>query len=184
MPRYVAFLRAINLGGARMVKMDFLRQLFESLGFDEVETFIASRNVVFSTKRQSRSQTLERKIGKKCLEELRYDVTVFVRRGAEVVQIAKRKPFPKSKIDSRKSCNIVFQPDALDKKLSREVTRLRTATDEFRVHGREIYWLRRKRKDGDFSTAPLEKILRRPFTVRSLNTVERIAAKYFSRRRA
>lgn len=64
MPRYVAFLRAINLGGARMVKMDFLRQLFESLGFDEVETFIASGNVVFSTKRQSSSQPLERKIEK------------------------------------------------------------------------------------------------------------------------
>jgi uncharacterized protein (DUF1697 family) len=183
MPRYVAFLRAINLGGARMVKMDFLRQLFESLGFDEVETFIASGNVVFSTKRQSSSQTLERKIEGKLLEALGYDVTVFVRTGAEVVEVANKKPFPKSKIDSRTSCNTVFLADALDKKLSQNVMRLKTATDEFRVHGREIYWLRRKRNDGDFSTVALVKILRRPFTVRSLNTVERIAAKYFSRPR-
>jgi len=184
MPRYVAFLRAINLGGARMVKMDFLRQLFESLGFDKVETFIASGNVVFGTKRPRSSQTLERKIEKKILEELSFDVTVFVRTAAEVVEIAKRKPFPKSKIDSRTSCHIVFLPDALDRKLSQEVTRLKTATDEFRVDGREVYWLRRKRKHGDFSTVALEKILRRPSTVRSLNTVERIAAKYFSAPRA
>src|SRR5438132_5812454 len=140
MSRYVAFLRAINLGGARMVKMDFLRRLFESLGFDQVATFIASGNVVFSTKRQSSSQVLERKIEKKLLEELGYDVTVFVRTGAEVVETAKRRPFPKSKIDSRTSCNIVFLPHALDTKLSQEVTCLRTATDEFRVQGREIYW--------------------------------------------
>ena len=126
----------------------------------------------------------QRKIEKKLLEELGYDVTVFVRTGAEVVETAKRRPFPKSKIDSRTSCNIVFLPHALDTKLSQEVTCLRTATDEFRVQGREIYWLRRKRKDGDFSTVALERILRRPFTVRSLNTVERIAMKYFSLARA
>lgn len=179
MPRYVAFLRAINLGGALMVKMDVLRQMFESLGFDEVETFIASGNVVFSIKRPSRSQAVERKIERKLLKELGYDVTVFVRTGAEVVEIAKCKPFPKSKIDSRTSCNIVFLPDALDKKLSQKVMHWKTTTDEFRVHCREIYWLRRKRQRCDFSTVPLEKILRRPFTVRALNTVERIAAKYF-----
>jgi uncharacterized protein (DUF1697 family) len=180
MPRYAAFLRAINLGGARIVKMNVLRQLFESLGFNDVETFIANGNVVFSTKRQRRSQTLERKIEKKLLEELGYDVTVFVRTGAEVVKIVNRKPFPKSKIGSRTSCNVVFLADAIDEKFSREVTRLRTSTDQFRVHGREIYWWRRKRTSGDFSTVPLEKVLRRPFTVRALNTVERIAMKYFS----
>ena len=46
MSLYVAFLRAINIGG-HTVKMDDLRQLFESLQFTGVETFIASGNVVF-----------------------------------------------------------------------------------------------------------------------------------------
>ena len=46
MPRYIAFLRAINIGG-HTVKMDDLRQLFESLQFTSVETFIASGNVIF-----------------------------------------------------------------------------------------------------------------------------------------
>ena len=48
MTRLIAFLRAINVGG-HTVKMDHLRQLFESLGFSGVETFIASGNVVFET---------------------------------------------------------------------------------------------------------------------------------------
>ena len=49
MPRYIAFLRAINVGGRHTVKMDFLRDFFESLGFSNVETFIASGNVVFDS---------------------------------------------------------------------------------------------------------------------------------------
>jgi uncharacterized protein (DUF1697 family) len=39
MSKYIAFLRAINVGG-HTVKMDALRQMFESLGFADVETFI------------------------------------------------------------------------------------------------------------------------------------------------
>ncbi|HKA17271.1 MAG TPA: DUF1697 domain-containing protein [Blastocatellia bacterium] len=49
MPRYFAFLRAINLGGYHKVKMPYLKKLFESLGFSNVETFIASGNVIYST---------------------------------------------------------------------------------------------------------------------------------------
>ena len=59
--RFIAFLRAINVGRGRTVKMRSLRQVFESLGFSEVATFIASGNVVFET-RTKKSQMLERKI--------------------------------------------------------------------------------------------------------------------------
>jgi uncharacterized protein (DUF1697 family) len=46
MPKHIAFLRAINVGG-HIVKMDHLRRLFEALELAEVETFIASGNVIF-----------------------------------------------------------------------------------------------------------------------------------------
>ena len=49
MPRFVAFLLAINVGKGHVVKMDSLRRAFESLGFSKVETFIASGNVIFDT---------------------------------------------------------------------------------------------------------------------------------------
>ena len=49
MTRYIAFLRAINVGG-RTVKMDHLRQLFADLGFAGATTFIASGNVIFASK--------------------------------------------------------------------------------------------------------------------------------------
>jgi uncharacterized protein (DUF1697 family) len=72
MPRYVAFLRAINVGG-HIVKMDALRRHFASLGFDDVETFIASGNVIFQS-RSTAAAALERRI-EACLEErLGYEV--------------------------------------------------------------------------------------------------------------
>ena len=62
--RFIAFLRAINVGGGRTVKMQSLRQIFESLGFFNVATSIASGNVVFETTTK-RTETLERKIEKR-----------------------------------------------------------------------------------------------------------------------
>ena len=47
--RFIAFLRALNVGG-HVVKMDALKRHFERLGFADVETFIASGNVVFSAR--------------------------------------------------------------------------------------------------------------------------------------
>ena len=49
MAKYVAFLKAINVGG-HVVKMDTLRELFSAMKFSNVETFIASGNVIFDTK--------------------------------------------------------------------------------------------------------------------------------------
>ena len=49
MQRYIAFLRGMNLGKRRL-PMSRLKELFEELGFNDVETFIASGNVLFSSK--------------------------------------------------------------------------------------------------------------------------------------
>jgi uncharacterized protein (DUF1697 family) len=63
MSLYFACLRAFNIGGGRTVKMCTLRQLFESLGFSNVSTFIASENVIFETPKKT-AKSLEEKIEK------------------------------------------------------------------------------------------------------------------------
>ena len=59
--RFIALLRAINAGRGRTVEMRSLRQVFESLGFSKVATFIASGNVVFET-RTKKTRALERQL--------------------------------------------------------------------------------------------------------------------------
>ena len=58
MPRHIAFLSAINVGG-HTVKMDLLCRLFEELGLKDVETFIASGNVIFRSPAKSASLEVE-----------------------------------------------------------------------------------------------------------------------------
>src|SRR5882724_3214175 len=96
MPKYVAFLRAINVGG-HTVKMDYLRSLFEGVGFASVETFIASGNVIFVSK--SRNTTLlERKVEKHLREILGYEVRTFVRATSELAVVANYKPFSETEL--------------------------------------------------------------------------------------
>jgi uncharacterized protein (DUF1697 family) len=52
--QYLALLRGINVGGKNLVKMADLRAAFESMGFDDVATYIASGNVLFRAPRQKR----------------------------------------------------------------------------------------------------------------------------------
>ncbi len=177
MPRFIAFLRAINVGGGRTVKMAPLREAFKSLGFAGVETFIASGNVVFEATTEN-TKTLEGKIEKRLREALGYEVATFVRTEAELSEIADYRPFQQPEADTAE-LNVIFLKDPLDEALRQDVLALRTATDEFHVHGCEIYWLRRKKQDAStFSTTPLAGTLGRPFTIRSAKTVKRIAVKY------
>ena len=178
--RFIAFLRAINIGGGRTVKMQSLRQVFESLGFSKVATFIASGNVVFETTAKE-TKTLERKIERALKEALGYEVRTFVRGETELVKIANYHPFPQSKFDEAWHSNIIFLADDLTPTLKRNVKALQTNTDAFEVRGREIYWLRRRKQNGAlFSTVPLEKILGRAFTVRGADTIKKIALKWCS----
>ena len=180
MSRFIAFLRAINVGG-HTVKMAHLRQLFESLGFSSVETFIASGNVVFETTSKN-TQALERKIEKKLGEALGYKVATFVRTDAELADIANYQPFRPSDLEAAVALNIAFLADRLDDKSKERLMALRTDIDDFHIHEREIYWLcRKKQSESTFSNAVLEKTLGRPSTLRGANTVQKMAAKYSAR---
>ena len=94
MPRYFALLRGINVGGHR-VKMDRLRELVEALAFEQVETFIASGNVIFSSPSCDVPATEER-IARHLQGALGYEVTTFIRSQSELDSIAAfqlREPF-------------------------------------------------------------------------------------------
>lgn len=179
MSRFIAFLRAINVGG-HTVKMDHLRQLFESLGFSSVETFIASGNVVFEATSKN-AKSLERKIENRLREALGYEVATFIRTDAELADIANYKPFRQSALDAAVALNIALLADTLDDRSQQMLMALRTDIDDFHVHEREIYWLcRKKQSESAFSNAVLEKTLGRQSTLRGSNTVKNIAAKYSS----
>src|SRR5262249_56400329 len=98
MPLHVAFLRAINVGG-RVVKMDHLRALFEGLGLANVETFIASGNVIFESPVR-KAKALEARIEAHLRDSLGYAVGVFIRSPAELAAVAGHRPFPAADLEA------------------------------------------------------------------------------------
>ena len=177
MPRTIAFLRAINVGG-HTVKMDALRRHFESLGFSNVETFIASGNVIFESPSKN-AQTLETSIENKLRDALGYEVAAFLRTDAELAEVADYKPFQKPDLEAAAAFNIAFLKEPLDDASTKKLMSLKTDIDDFHAHGREVYWLcRKKQSESTFSNAALEKALGVKSTLRGVNTIQKITAKY------
>lgn len=175
MPKYVAFLRAINVGG-HTVKMDYLRRLFGAMGFSNVETFIASGNVIFDSTSKS-SETLEGEIQAYLLETLGYEVATFIRSTSELTDIALYKPFADSEMNN--TIYIAFLAYTPSDESIQKLLAYTSKTDEFHVSEREVYWLCRKKfSESEFSGAQLEKILGMPATLRNSTTVKKIVSKY------
>lgn len=173
--RYIALLRAINVGG-HVVKMDELRRIFESLSLANVQTFIASGNVIFES--AVKEVLLERAIEERLHAKLGYPVLTFLRTPAEIIAAAAHAPFGAT-VEDTASVYVAFLKDAPDGAARRKVQALSNDLDAFDVHAREVYWLRRnyKARAGE-PPPPFDRALGAPVTTRNITTVRKLAAKY------
>jgi uncharacterized protein (DUF1697 family) len=175
MPRCIAFLRAVNVGG-RVVKMDTLKAQFEALGLARVSTFIASGNVIFDTRARDLS-ALEGKIETQLLDAFGFEVDTFIRSVDEVAAIAACRPFDPSALEIAPTFVVGFVAAPLDAAQRAALNRFDNALDAFHAQGREVYWMSRNRQnESKFSNAAFERALGLRATFRGMNTVRRIAA--------
>lgn len=177
MARYVAFLRAVNVGG-RIVKMDELRRLFETAGLRDVETFIASGNVIFSTSATS-TPALERKIEGQLKAALGYEVPTFVRSVAEVADAAANRAFSEKDIAAAGAHVVAFIRGPLDAAGKKGLAGLESPIDRFVARGREIYWLSTTRQgESKLTIVKFERAIGMPATMRSMVSAGKLAARH------
>lgn len=177
MNRYIAFLRAINVGG-RTVKMAELRALFTGMGFAGVESFIASGNVIFASS-DADAAALQARIEEELRRALGYEVATFLRSDAEVAAIARYEPFPAPQIEAASALNVALLANPLTQEEAHKVMALRTPIDDFHVNDREVYWLCRvKQSESTFSNTVFERSIGKRATFRGMNTMQKLAAKY------
>jgi uncharacterized protein (DUF1697 family) len=112
---YIAFLRAVNVGG-RVVPMTRLRALFEELGFEGVRTYIQSGNVFFSTKKGDRA-ALTRRIEGHLRDTLGFEVPTMLRTIDEVEAALALDPFKRVKVTPDVRLSILFLSKALPRDL-------------------------------------------------------------------
>ena len=176
MPRLVAFLRAVNVGG-RSVKMDALRAAFESLALARVETFIASGNVIFDSKARDLG-ALERTIEAQLQAAFGFEIHTFVRTVAEVYAIVAHPAFDTAQVAGAGAQVVGLLRSAPDAAALRTIERLATDVDRLQVHGRELYWLsRHKQSELAFSNAVFERALQVRTTFRGIDTLRRLVAR-------
>lgn len=104
MTRFVALLRGINVGGNNLIRMADLKGAFEGAGFEDVSTYIASGNVIFTS--QGKSAALESRIERVLSKAFGYEARVLVRSRSELASTLKAAP--KGWPDKRRRCNVVF----------------------------------------------------------------------------
>jgi uncharacterized protein (DUF1697 family) len=174
MKKYIAFLRAINVGGTKIIKMEDLKKHFESSGCINVQTYINSGNVIFEAKE---SAILEEKIEKQLEKALGYKVETFLRTMDEVAEIVSKPAFEPQ---GDETLHVVFlrNRQSVDKKSEQNLLSLRSEADDFVIKGSEVYNLRRDRDASIFSNNFIEKTLKVEGTTRNINTLRKVVEKY------
>jgi len=178
MAKHIAFLKAINVGG-HTVKMDHLKKLFEKMGFEKVETFIASGNVVFETKSKS-MDAIKKKIEIELEKSLGYKVATFIRTITELKEISEHKPFKESDLANEQNyLYIGFLDNQPNKESLKKVLVLSDEANEFHFNNKELFWLCRKNfSDSGITGKTLEKALGMETTIRNSTTIKKMIAKF------
>lgn len=111
MVQFVALLRGINVGGNNLIKMDSLRREFEKAGFQSVQTYIQSGNVIFLSGLNERMK-VEKIIEKMLSTRFRYKAKVLVRSKKDMENTIAH--FPKIFENPKWKHNVIFLSDAID----------------------------------------------------------------------
>lgn len=172
---YIALLRGINVSGQKIIKMENLRTIFESMQFKHVTTYIQSGNVIFEAEDQE-TDLLCHKIEARLQSELGYEVTVILKTNQELEEAIRHNPYEMNESDESGKLYVTFlsrqpSPEAIENLLSYQ-----NEIDEFRILDRVVYiFCRTNYGKSQFSNNFLEKKLKVPATTRNWASVNKIA---------
>jgi len=172
---YAAFLRGINVGGHKPIKMDALRAAFVGMGFQKVNTVLVSGNVLFES-RAEKAEAIAAKLEEGLKKVFGHEVGVMVRPVAELRKLAASNPFKDVRLTPQTRLYVTF--------LAEKPTPDRKA--KLQSAGKNLKFLRVS--DGEVCSgidispeqhttdlmAQLEKELGRKVTTRNWNTVVRV----------
>jgi uncharacterized protein (DUF1697 family) len=179
MARYVAFLRGVNLGSKRRITNERLGGAVEGLGHGGVATFRASGNVIFDAGRDTGADRIGKRLEAGLAQSLGFDVTVFLRSARQVRAIASHDPFPVAAAEpSAGKAQVALLPGPPGRSARSRALALASGEDRLGIRGSELHWLPSGRiSDSELDLRALEALVG-PWTMRTMGTIEQIAARY------
>ncbi|RAJ06665.1 uncharacterized protein (DUF1697 family) [Chitinophaga skermanii] len=173
--KYIAFLRAINVGG-RTVKMDALKQLFVDMGCFHIITYIQSGNLIFDTTEKN-AAVLTKKIETYLLAQLGYEVITVLKQPAELASIINQHPF--LDINNETHTQYVMLLNTMPNAAQiNSVMEKSTDIDTYKIIG-DVVHIRCHKAPGIknlFSNMALEKLMKIGGTTRNWNTMNKLLA--------
>ena len=164
MTRYVALVRAVNVGGTGNLPMAALRSICVDAGFDRVETYIASGNVVFASK--AAPTRVKAELESRLAARAGKPAAVVVRTAAEMLAVLEANPYPRAE---PKRVYVIFldrrpPPDALAHAVGQSDEKIRLGDREIFVH-----------YPGGMGRSKLRIPAAKMGTARNMNTVAKLA---------
>ena len=172
--RYIALLRAVNVGGHSVTRMSDLRAIFESLGLTEVVTYIQSGNVLFDS-RDGDLEHLAHLLEKKLQSVLGYQVPVFLLTRPELEEAAAHNPFDPERRDKEQHCHLMFLSAEPDAAHSAALKALEGDEYSFSIHRKVLYYAYSREAAGSGRrTINFEKVLGVTGTARTWKVVNKL----------
>jgi uncharacterized protein (DUF1697 family) len=140
MARYVAFLRAVNVG-RRRVAMSTACDVLTGLGLDDVTSYVNSGNLLFTASGAAGGH--EKTIRTALEEEFGFELTTFVRTAAQVRSMVDARPF--GTIAPGHTHFVLLPLTKLTDKQKKAVEAMSNDHDEVQFYGRDIQWLIRSK---------------------------------------
>lgn len=139
---YVGFLRGINVGGKNKIKMADLKKTLEAAGLSQVQTYLQSGNVLFSSGESA--ETLCPLIKKAISEAVGVAPTVVLRTADELAQLIEACPYAPEALAEGESIQISVVTEASPLSFTDILAKGKSDMDEFFIQDRTIYFLFRQ----------------------------------------
>jgi len=136
MARHVVLLRGINIGPRNRIAMPALREALADVGFEDVQTYVQSGNVVLTS--SAKPETVRRKVEQLIGERFGLEIAVVVRTAADLTRIAKANPL-KQVATNPKRYQVTFLESKLPAATVRELEELAAHGEQVVARGREVY---------------------------------------------
>ncbi|MBI4662212.1 MAG: DUF1697 domain-containing protein [Verrucomicrobia bacterium] len=170
-------MRAINVAGHAIVKMDELSSAFVSAGCKDVKTVIQSGNVLFGSAGRDPSAVVE-KVKRTLHKSLGSEVTMMIRRLSEIERLVETDPFKDFEADSDAKFYVAFLSERPRRKPSLPLLSDKEALEAFAIQDREAFIVSRRKANGfyGFPNNFIESELGVQATSRNWSTIGRIVA--------
>ena len=138
MYKFIAILRGINVGGKRKLPMAELRALFAEIGYEDIQTYIQSGNVIFSTQ-EIHLESIAQSISEKIKERFEYDVPVIVRTIEEWKEVISLNSFLKTEDTDIEKLHLTFLAETPDSDHLEKIKSYDYSPDQFKIIGKHVF---------------------------------------------